>query len=306
MRAASPTTLLTWIGAPDPMEMERADCGGQRRPAQRHDRFTVGVIEHGSAEVRYRGQMETHRPGGVIVIAPGEVYAYAPQPGTGWRHRLVRPPAALLHRLSRVSHASGSGTAPSPWFAHSWYADEELATRFAAAHAALEDAARGRPDAAPTLVASLLGDVLDTLVRRHARLDRIAPAVRTVDADDGARRAVHRTIDFLHAHLGQRVRLAQLAEVAEMGTFALIRCFGRIAGVPPYAYLELLRIERAKRLLRDGVAITEVAYTTGFSDQSHLTRHFRRVVGVPPGQYVRAHAASMVQRTAQRTPRRVA
>ena len=300
MRAAHPTTLLTWIGAPDPMEIERADCAGQGRSAQRHDSFTIGVIEHGSARVRYRGWVETLRPGGLIVIAPGEVYAHVPQAGTGWRHRLVRPSASLLRRLARVSDASGSGMAQSPWFAHGWYADEELATRFAAAHAALEEAARGRSDEAPTLVATLLGDVLGTLVRRHGRIARLAPAMRTFDADDGARRAVHRTIDFLHAHLGQRVRLAQLAEVAGMGSFALIRCFGRIVGVPPYAYLELLRIERAKQLLRDGVAITDVAYTTGFSDQSHLTRHFRRVVGVPPGQYVRAHAARMVQRAARR------
>jgi AraC-like DNA-binding protein len=94
------------------------------------------------------------------------------------------------------------------------------------------------------------------------------------------------------------VRLAELAEVAGMGPFALTRCFRRVVGVPPYAYLELLRVERAKELLRGGTAITEVAHVTGFSDQSHLTRHFRRVVGVPPGRYARAHAAGRARRAA--------
>ena len=296
MRAAHPTTLLTCIGGPEPMELERADCTERSRCAQRHDTFTIGVIERGIAPVRYRGQVETHRPGGVIVIAPGEVHAYGPPSSAGWSHRIVRPSAALLRRLARLPEVPALATARTPSFARSWYADAELAGRLAAAHAVLEAAARLQPDRAPSLVESLLADVLTTLVRRHALADTHALAARS---DDGvARRAVQRVIDFLDAHLGERVCLARLAEVAGMGPFTLIRCFRRIVGVPPYAYLELLRVERAKQLLRSGVAITDVAYTTGFSDQSHLTRHFRRVVGVPPGQYARAHAAGMGRRVA--------
>jgi hypothetical protein len=253
MRAAHPRTLLTWVGIDDPMEMERVDRAAQRRPAQRHDTFTIGVIEHGVAQVRYRGQVETHRPGGVIVIAPGEVHAYAPQPGGCWGHRIVRPSAALLRRFAHPSGAPSATTAPTPSFARSWYADEELAGRLVSVHALLEDAARVHPDDAHALVEPLLSEVLGTLVRRHALGDGLglATTTRADDADDGARRAVHRAIDFLHAHLGEPVCLAQLAEVAGMRPFALIRGFGR-------------------------------------------------VVGVPPGQYVRAHAASVPRRAARR------
>ena len=300
MRTAHPTTLLTWIGVADPLEIERAHYPEQGRCAQRHDTFTLGVIEHGAAQVRYRGRVETHRPGGVFVIGPGEVYACASQPGSGRRHRIVRPPAALFRQLARLPDATACATAHTPSFARSWYADEELAARLVAAHVRLEETARVRPDDAPHLVQALLGDVLAALVHRHAVTDRRAMPTCLDAGDDGARRAVQRVIDFLHAHLGQPVCLAQLAEVAEMGPSALIRSFGRIVGVPPYAYLALLRVERAKRLLRCGVAITEVAYTTGFSDQSHLTRHFRRAVGVPPGQYARAHAASVMRWAARR------
>ena len=54
-------------------------------------------------------------------------------------------------------------------------------------------------------------------------------------------------------------------------------------------YLEMVRVERARALLRQGEPISRVAFDTGFSDQSHLTRRFKRVVGVPPGQYARTY-----------------
>jgi AraC-like DNA-binding protein len=59
--------------------------------------------------------------------------------------------------------------------------------------------------------------------------------------------------------------------------------------VPPYRYLELVRVERARRLLQRGVRISEIAFTTGFSDQSHLTRQFKRVLGVTPGSYAQSY-----------------
>ncbi|HEX5830777.1 MAG TPA: helix-turn-helix domain-containing protein, partial [Gemmatimonadaceae bacterium] len=59
-------------------------------------------------------------------------------------------------------------------------------------------------------------------------------------------------------------------------------------GVPPYAYLALVRVRRARALIARGHPLSSVTYVTGFSDQSHLTRQFKRVVGVPPGRYARA------------------
>jgi AraC-like DNA-binding protein len=56
----------------------------------------------------------------------------------------------------------------------------------------------------------------------------------------------------------------------------------------PHAYLDQLRVRHARELLRNGIAPADVALRTGYADQSHLTRHFRRLVGVTPGQYARS------------------
>jgi AraC-like DNA-binding protein len=65
----------------------------------------------------------------------------------------------------------------------------------------------------------------------------------------------------------------------------LIRAFSGAYGIAPHQYLMSRRVGRARRLLLDGVPPGEVATVTGFYDQAHLTRHFKRLVGVTPGPY---------------------
>jgi AraC-like DNA-binding protein len=72
-----------------------------------------------------------------------------------------------------------------------------------------------------------------------------------------------------------------------LSQFALLRAFRAEMGLPPHAYLNQLRVRQARQLLDAGVSAAEVAARVGFADQAHLTRHFKRVVGVPPAAYQR-------------------
>lgn len=102
-------------------------------------------------------------------------------------------------------------------------------------------------------------------------------------------RAVARAREFLHEHAVCEVRLEHLSREAGLSPFHLARSFTAHTGVAPHAYQLHLRVGRAKVLLADGVPPAEAAARTGFCDQSHLGRHFRRLVGVTPGAY--AHGA---------------
>jgi len=75
-----------------------------------------------------------------------------------------------------------------------------------------------------------------------------------------------------------------------IGPYALLRAFRAETGLPPHAYLNQIRVRRARGLLDRGVAPARAAAEAGFADQAHLTRHFKRIVGVPPGAYQRARA----------------
>jgi AraC-like DNA-binding protein len=55
--------------------------------------------------------------------------------------------------------------------------------------------------------------------------------------------------------------------------------------MPPYAYLESVRIRHTQRLIKAGTTLAEVAAEVGFSSQSHMTRQFKKIIGVTPGQY---------------------
>jgi AraC-like DNA-binding protein len=73
--------------------------------------------------------------------------------------------------------------------------------------------------------------------------------------------------------------------VANLSPFYLLRTFRDRIGLPPHGYLNQVRLIRAKKLLSQGCQISQVAHEIGFADQSHLTRQFKRMFGVTPGQY---------------------
>ena len=79
--------------------------------------------------------------------------------------------------------------------------------------------------------------------------------------------------------------LAELAALAGLSRFQLLRAFRRATGLTPHAYIVQRRLETARRLMREGAALAEAAAGAGFADQSHLHRTFRARYGFSPGAY---------------------
>ncbi|MEO0561159.1 MAG: helix-turn-helix transcriptional regulator [Chloroflexota bacterium] len=110
--------------------------------------------------------------------------------------------------------------------------------------------------------------------------------------DPGKRAKLHprkhaAVLAYIDAYLGESLTLDDLANVAGCSRFHFARLFKASAGEPPLAYVTRQRVERAQRLMFDHPewSLAAVALACGFSDQSHLNRHFKRIVGVTPGQY---------------------
>ncbi|MCD2192357.1 AraC family transcriptional regulator [Actinomycetospora endophytica] len=98
--------------------------------------------------------------------------------------------------------------------------------------------------------------------------------------------------DLLDAHLVDGLTLDDAAATLHVDPTHLVKCFAAEFGLPPHRYLVGRRVEAARRLLLAGVPAARVAVEAGFHDQAHLTRHFRRLLGVTPGRYVRSALAS--------------
>jgi AraC family transcriptional regulator len=98
---------------------------------------------------------------------------------------------------------------------------------------------------------------------------------------------LHAVVEFLEEHLDAGPTLEQMAAVAHLSPYHFARQFKAATGVPPYQYLIMRRVERAKQFLQTGpdLSLAEVAACAGFSDQSQFSHHFKRLVGVTPGQF---------------------
>ena len=109
---------------------------------------------------------------------------------------------------------------------------------------------------------------------------------------DSEWRAAERVRECLQQDTLATIDLSSLASQTGMSRFQALRAFKRRYGLPPHTYQLRVRIGLAQRLLRDGVQPAHVAAEYGFVDQSHLTRHFKRLTGVTPTQYARIGTAA--------------
>ncbi len=127
-------------------------------------------------------------------------------------------------------------------------------------------------------VQSRMAECVWTLLTHHAE----QPMPEMVSP---GRQPLLRARDFLFEQYAHAVSLDEIAAIAGLSRFHFLKAFTAQFGLTPHAYQIHMRIERSLPLLRQGMSLTQVAETMGFNDQSHYIRHFKRIMGVTPGQY---------------------
>ena len=145
------------------------------------------------------------------------------------------------------------------------------------------------------LIASLRRDrqALAIENRLVALQQTLSPEKDDVDESLPAPDRLVRIRDWLDAHCRESVRLTTLAQIAECSPGLINRLFRQNFGLPPYEYLVQLRLGQAARRLRDSTqSLADIAYETGFADQSHLQRFFRRAYGTTPQAYRQASSST--------------
>lgn len=113
------------------------------------------------------------------------------------------------------------------------------------------------------------------------------PRARTAARGGLSRSALNRALSFMHEKMSERIRLADLASLADLSPFHFARQFRTSMGIAPHAYLVRVRVEEAARLILRGAPAADAAANVGFSSQGHLTQHMRRALGITPGRLAR-------------------
>jgi transcriptional regulator GlxA family with amidase domain len=98
-------------------------------------------------------------------------------------------------------------------------------------------------------------------------------------------KTLRRVQDHVAANLRQKITNGALAQVAKLSPSHFSRAFKDSQGVAPHRYILECRVKRTQELLATDLPLSEIAIEVGFSDQSHLTRWFRELIGVTPGDY---------------------
>lgn len=98
-------------------------------------------------------------------------------------------------------------------------------------------------------------------------------------------RSLAPVLAHIDAHLGEPLPLEGLAAITGLSVWRFATVFRERMGVAPHRYVSLLRVRRAQDLLRQGATVASAASESGFCDQSHLSRRFKRLCGMTPGQY---------------------
>jgi AraC-like DNA-binding protein len=234
-----------------------------------HETYTVSApLLPMRAEWRYRNGLHRTGPVTVCLMEPGEVHAEVQKLDA---HEAFR---ALLIAPDVMQDAANEVGAGQPvHFGQAKLDVEDVFRDCLRLHAALERDSTALER--QTRFSRLVDRLLEDFCERRSQL--AAPA--------GEPAAVRRAREQLQERWADNVQLDELVAVSGVGRFHLIRAFHAAMGLPPHAYQIRIRVTRAMTLIRLGMPLVEVALRTGFADQSHLTRHFTRVVGVSPGRY---------------------
>ena len=235
-----------------------------------HEGFAIGVVERGADVFDYRGAKQVAAAGDIIIFNPAEVHDGHAADETGWTFRMMYIDPEHLRKVREEITEKSSDI---PFFSKSVVGDAETARFLVRLHRALET------PASPLERESMFLLAMTQLVTRHA------DARTTKNKTGNEHAAVARLLEYLHANACQDVKLDELAKIAFLSPFHLLRVFREETGITPHAYQIQLRIEQAKRLLRDRFTIAEAAHSAGFFDQAHFSKQFKRYVGITPGKF---------------------
>jgi AraC-like DNA-binding protein len=238
-------------------------------PRHSHDYYVISLIERGRQSFTHQGTKYRTPPGGLILINPGVVHTGEAADTQGFELRALYPSLSLMK--TAAYELTGHRTLPffkevlidHPWATNNISSLHEAILRGAGL---LESESR-------------LLWVMSQLIKRYAD-------TRSNGTHLGKeKRAVRQARQYIDEHFTENVSLQALAEYVSLSPYYLLRAFGAEVGMPPYTYLESVRIRHTQQLIKAGLPLAEVAAEVGFSSQSHMTRQFKKVIGVTPGQY---------------------
>lgn len=239
-------------------------------PKHSHDQYVICLIEHGVQSFTLKGTKYITTPGRLILINPGVVHTGEAATEKGFHLRSLYP--SVAHMRAAVYELTGCDQG-TPFF-NDLHVDDPAVTRSVYdLHIALTHGA-GELENESRFVSTLA-----QLIKRYGEIKAVEQPLGNEST------SVKQARDYINEHYAQSVSLTQLADYVGLSRYYFLRVFQQEIGMPPHAYLQDVRIRRTKQLIEQGRPLSDIAFSVGFSSQSHMTRRFKQFVGITPGKY---------------------
>jgi AraC-like DNA-binding protein len=235
-----------------------------------HEDYAIGVVETGIHAFYYRHENYAVTPDHVVTCQPGEVHTGHPGSDLPWRYRMLYLRPSLVSQVAAEFRYRFSSL---PFLSHTAISHPDIvrAIRVLHEHSEQREPILSQEIQVREILAQVLANFSNIRLNPGLIVDEKVP--------------IGRAKTYMQDHYADDLQLEDLAQVASLSKSYFIRAFRHHEGISPYAYLVQVRLNRAKTLLEQGLPTTTVAQETGFFDQSHFNRYFKRFLGITPGRY---------------------
>lgn len=242
----------------------------QKFPAHFHEYYVIGFIEAGQRFLVCKGEEYIINPGDLLLFNPLDTHSCEQIDGKTLDYRCINvKPEVMKKAVLEVT-----GHENLPYFKQSVLYHSELVSNLKELHIKISNKESGFKKE------ELFLYLLEELIQTQSDLT-ILPTVSEPSYE------INTVCNYLEENYTKTITLNDLSALTGWSKYHLLRTFTRKMGISPNSYLETIRVNQAKKLLEQGIKPIEVTFLTGFSDQSHLTKFFKRQVGLTPKQYMR-------------------
>lgn len=241
----------------------------QKFPSHFHEYYVIGFIEEGQRSLVCKGEAYIINPGDLLLFNPYDPHSCEQLDGKSLDYRCLNVKPEVMEKIILEIN----GTKGLPYFKENVLFGSEFVSNLRELHFKILENVNGFEKE------ELFLYLIETLIKNYSDLN-ISPQAPEISSQ------IQTVCTYLEENYSKMILLDDLSSLTGWSKYHLLRSFTKQMGISPYSYLVTIRINHAKLFLEQGIKPIEVAFSTGFSDQSHLTKFFKGLVGLTPKQYM--------------------
>lgn len=249
------------------LEAYRFEGMKQPFPNHFHEYYVLGFVEGGQRTLSCKNQEYSIEKGDIVLFHPGDNHGCVQADGGDFDYRGFHISKETMTDLTEEI----TGKRELPGFSQNVIHNREAAEYMRLLHEMVMEGTGGFGREEVLLL------LISTLLEKYGQpFESCIPECRE---------EIEKACAYMEQHFAGHIYLDQICRYAGLSKSTLLRAFTKEKGITPYRYLETIRINAAKKMLKEGEVPSAVAMETGFSDQSHFTNYFNSVIGLAPGMY---------------------